>query len=427
MNKTIWNEIDSDNYEKLSSNISTDVLVIGGGICGILCAYRLAKEKKNVILVEQNRIGGIKTRKTTAVITALQDLLYSDLVNTLGYEKARLYLESTLMAINEYKSLALEYDFDFEEVSSYKYSLSDTSVLIKEMAALRDLGYRAYYHENINLPLNVNGAIEFKNQVQINPLKLIDKLKNEFKIYENTKIVKIYENNAITKEGFKISANNIIVCSGYPFLKMKGMFPLKQYQEKSYVVAIKNESGFNGNVIGLNKDDLYFRSYKDYLIIGDNQTRTGNNINGFNRLEKYVKEVYNTKILYKWINQDCVTLDSIPYIGKYGSFDNVYVCTGFNLWGMTGAMISSVLMCDYILKRDNKLFELFSTNRKINIGNAIKNTATAAKGLLSPGGKRCKHLGCKLKWNELDKTYECPCHGSKYDIDGKLLEGPSLK
>lgn len=426
MSKTIWDNDILKKFDRLYVDIETDVLVIGGGLCGILCAYRLSLAGKRVVLVEQNKIANCKTKRTTASITALQDVMYSDLIKSIGFDNAKLYLEANLLAINEYKELSKKFDFDYETVPSYKYSLDDLDILINEIEQIKKLGYDAELCDFINAPIKIKGAIKFNNQGQMNPVKLIKSLINDLEIYENTKIIKINEKTAYTLDGNKIYAKNIVVCTGYPFLKIKGLFPLKQYQEKSYVVAFKNNKKLDGNAIGISKNDLYFRDYKDYLIIGGNQLKTGKKINGFDFVDSVISFDDQNIIKYQWVNQDCVTLDKIPYIGKYGYFDNVYVATGFNLWGMTGSMISSILICDYILKKHNKFFKLFDPNRSMKVLNTIKNTGSAIKGLATPKLKRCSHLGCALKWIEEEQVYECPCHGSKYDKNGKLIDGPAI-
>lgn len=427
MSISIWDDSIVENYDRLYVDKETDVLVIGGGICGLLCAYRLNLAGKRVILVEQNKIASGKTRKTTASITALQDVMYHKLIKSIGYDKAKLYFEANLMAVEEYKRLSNKLDFDFEEVASYKYSLCEIDEIIDEVNTIKDFGYEAEFCKSINLPIKITGAIELKKQGQMNPLKLINSLIKHLEIYEKTKIVKIDEHIAYTDNGNKIYAKNIVVCTGYPFLKLKGLFPLKQYQEKSYVVAIKSDKKICGNVIGLKKEDLYFRNYKDYLIIGGNQIRTGKKNDGYDMIVDFISINGDDKIEYRWINQDCITLDQIPYIGKYGYLDDTYVATGFNLWGMTGAMISSIVICDYILKKHNRYFELFNPNRTMNMVNTIKNIGSATKGLLTPKLKRCSHLGCALNWNEKDNVYECPCHGSLYDKDGNVIDGPAIK
>ncbi len=422
--KSIWgNTVALDSYPALDEDISTNVLVIGGGICGILCAYNLVIEGLNVILVEQNKIAKQKTNKTTAVATILQDNLYSEMLNKVGFNKTKLFLDANLKAIQEYKRLSLKYDFDLENCPSYKYTSSEFTKLKDEYEALKKLGIKCQVKKYNDIK-----AIEVNNQVQFNPLKLIKNLSQVLKIYENTKIIKIKNNIAYTLNN-KIYAEHIIIATGYPFLKFKGHFFTKLYQKKSYVLATDNKNFDKINGVGINSNEIYFRTYKDFLLIGGNDSITGKNKTGFRPLYKFLKENFNNQLIYnQWINQDCHTLDYFPYVGVINKFNkHIYVSTGFNLWGMTGAMISSFVIKDIILNRKNNLIELLKPNRHLPISNRIKllkNTFTNFFKIKTP---RCSHLGCALNYNESEKCYECSCHGSKFNKNGKIIEGPANK
>ncbi|MGM9969356.1 MAG: FAD-dependent oxidoreductase [Anaeroplasma sp.] len=426
MNDFFWFDKNTE-YSPLTYDIEVEALVIGGGICGILCAYQLAIRRINVILVDKGRIGEKRTAKTTATITALQDFNYYDLIRKIGKEKARLVLEANLNAIEEYEQLSKIYDFDFERVSSYKYTNDSVEYLFKELNSIADLGYKAFYCNNISNLHKINGAIEFKNQAQMNPLKLIASLKNYFTIYENTEIINIKNNVAYTSENNKITAKNIIICTGYPFMKLKGKYFLKLIQEKSYVIAFKTNKKINGNAIGINKDDLYFRNYKEYMIIGGSQEKVSDNKQGYEEIEDYISANYGNVEMIKWVNQDTISLDSLPYIGRYSNYKNVYVATGFNLWGMTAAMISSLLIRDLILDQYNVYEKIYNPKRKIEKKALINNISNASIGMLTPSINRCTHLGCALSYNEKEGIYECKCHGSKFDKDGNIIIGPAQK
>lgn len=421
MMKSIWDNIELTKYPKLNKDINCDVLIIGGGICGILCGYYLAKKEYSVVIVEADTIASKKTLKTTATLTALQDVNYYDLINRLGSKGASLYYKANMDAIEDYKKLNEIYDFDFDIVSSYKYFNDDIDSFHKEIKALNDIkcNYNTIDFMELN---NVTNVIEFKNQAQINPLKLIASLSKDLTIYEKTKIINIHKLVAYTSDYNKISAKKIIVATGYPFLRFNGGFYLKMYQKKSYVIAIKNNTHFKGNMIGSNSKNLYFRNYKDYLIVGGNDQKTGDNILGFKPLIDYVG---NAKIINAWVNQDCMSLDYLPYIGKYGNENSVFVATGFNMWGMTSAMISAKLLTDMIDNKDNEYSQLFNPKRAMLIKPLLGNIINAISGFFRFKVKRCNHLGCALFYNKEENVFECPCHGSKFDINGNVIDGPS--
>lgn len=417
--KSLWEDVQIKKYDKLNRDIECEVLVIGGGITGVLTAFYLSKEGKKVVLVERDRLCSKKTNKTTAVITAFQDFYYKDFDSN----TANSYLRANLNAIEEYKKLSNLYSFDFEMCSSFKYG--DYDVLKEEFAVLRQMNYFCLFHEyleDFKAP-----ALEFKNQAQMHPLKLINCLIEKLIIYENTPVFRIKNNKAYTDK-YIIKADNIVVTTGYPFLKIKGLFPLKLHQEKSYVLAIKNDYLRKFNAIGTNINDLYFRSYGDYILIGGTQIRTGEEIDGFKKIEEFVRKEFNKDVEYKWINQDAISLDSLPYIGKYSLFsNNLFVATGFNLWGMTSAMNSALLIRDLIMKRENIYRQLFSPQRGYKLLPLLKNIKESIKGLISFKTPRCSHLGCKLKYIKEEDVYECPCHGTKYNKNGRIVDGPGIK
>lgn len=428
LNKTTWEGYIQKVFPKLEEDIECDVLVIGGGICGILCAYHLNQNGKKVVVLEADRICQKKTLKTTATITAIEDLMYYDLINQFGIEKAKLYLEANLFAINEYRKLSDKIDFDFEECPSYKYSTIDDGKIELEVAAIKTLGYSCDIKEKIDIPIHIFKALKFEKQGQMNPTKLINYLISELEIYEESRVIKIKDNLAYTETN-KIKFEDVVVCTGFPFLKIKGLFFMKMHQKKSHVVEVFDEYKTKGNGVGTTDNDIYFRNYNGQVLLGSCDEKTGYNCIGYDKIYSFIVDKYNIKkIKTRWMNIDAITLDGMPYIGKYTSFDeNIYVATGFNMWGMTKSMLAAHIITDLIDGKENKFAKLFSPQRKMIIKPLLKNMGSALKGLISFNNKRCKHLGCGLHYNHLDQTYECRCHGSKYDKNGKVIETPTQK
>lgn len=416
--KTIWDNITLKEFPRLDSNLSTDILVIGGGICGILCAHMLAQTGKKVILVEKDRLSQQRTHKTTAVATSLQDLYYSDIEKHFGLKVAQQYYEINQLAIKEYQKLSNRYDFDYQEVSTFKY-FSDKQKYLNEQNTLKKINCEFKAHDTWNN--SQFSAIEFPHQCQFHPLMLIQNLIEGLEIYEHTPIIKLNNGIAYTPKN-KIYARHIIVCTGYPFLRFRGLFFTKLTQSKSYVMAIETSKKYP-SAIGENLSDLYFRNYHELLLLGGNDQKTGHPSDGYAPLEKYLKENNLSSPTCQWINQDTCSADGLPYIGKYGHFQNVYVATGFNLWGMTGSMISALIIKDDIFNKSNQYAKLFSPKRKTPFLKLLQNIKTATLNLLK-FKKRCTHLGCALYFNDKEQCYECPCHGSKYDLNGKVIYNP---
>ncbi len=427
--KSIWQDnINMSKFDSVNSDFDVDVLIIGGGICGILCAYWLDTAGINYALLEGGRICGKTTSNTTAKITSQHGLIYNKIVKKYGLDIAKLYLESNEDAILEYENLCKDIDCDFKRADNYVYSLNDKKILEKELLALKKLGYKnAEYCENMELPFDTVGAIKFKNQAQFNPLKFIAHIVNGLNIFENSHVSEMIDTTAIVNDKFKVKAKKVIVATHFPFINKHGLYFLKMYQHRSYVLALENPPEISGMYVDENKKGLSFRNYDNYLLLGGGSHRTGKNGGSYLELEKFVKQYFPQSIIrYKWATQDCMTLDDIPYIGKYSkSTPNLYVATGFNKWGMTSSMIASKILCDLVQEKKNKYAMVFSPSRSMLHGQIAINSFESLCGWLSFTKKRCPHLGCGLKWNKYEHTWDCSCHGSRFDEYGKVLNNPA--
>ncbi len=427
--KSLWVDTTTlPSFPTLEENLKTDVVIIGGGLCGILCAYYLQQVGKKVIVLEKNKIGMGITKNTTAVITAQHDVLYAKRIKKDGFAKAKQYLEANLLAVEEYRKLSKRFNFDFEEKDSYLYSTKDITPLEEEVKALQALGVDAKLVDEIPLPFMIKKALKFPRQAQMNALKLINQLAKELSIYEHTNVINIKQNKVYTDKHF-IETSHIIVTTHYPFLKRWGMYPVKLFQRRSYVVAIKNSNNIKGTYTNLEKAGFYFRNYQDYLLIGGNDEKTGVYQKQYENLVAFCQKYYpNNPIAYMWANQDCVTLDDTPYIGLYSHFNkHIYVATGFNLWGMTQSMISAMLLKDFITKQKNKYQSLYRPHRPIINKKLFLHMKSFFKNVVKPLKPRCTHLGCSLVWNEVEETWDCPCHGSRFTKEGKVIDNPATK
>lgn len=427
MIKSLWTETASlPSFPKLDQDISTDVLIIGGGMAGILCAHFLREAGIDYLLCEADTIAGGTTAGTTAVISAQHSTLYGTYIKKFGYTKARLYLEANLQAVSAYRSLCQSFDCDFADIPACLYSCSNTKTMEKEVSALHSLGYNARLVHEIPLPVPALAAVEFPDQAQFHPLKFISALAKGMNIREHTRLFRIEPGAAYT-EHYRIAANKIIVASHFPILNTHGLFAAKLYQKRSYVLALEDAATVPGSYVEYKSNGLYFRSYKDMLIVGGGDHRTGKKPCQYDMLRHYAQEHHPAaKEAYAWAAQDCISLDGIPYIGPYSkSLPDVYVATGFNEWGMTSSMVAAKLLTDLIAGRKNKYTEVFSPSRSIFSGQLFCNIGSSLMGLLTPSTKRCPHLGCALKWNSCEHTWDCPCHGSRFTREGKLICDPA--
>ncbi len=404
----------------------TDVLIIGGGIAGILCAYKLKNAGVDCMLTEATEICGGITKNTTAKITLSHGLIYDKMIRRFGEDKARLYAKAQSKALKEYAQLCGNIDCDFDIRDNYVYSLTDRKKIEKEIAALLRLGVKAELSDVRELPFSVAGAVRVKDQAQFHPLKFLYAIAKDLPIYEHTKVTELMPHKAKTNHG-EISYKKLIIATHFPMLNKHGLYPLKLYQHRSYVIALKGAKNVGGMYVDECDTGLSFRAYGDLLLLGGGGHRTGKNGGCWQELEDFAKKYYkNTEIVAKWATQDCMTLDDIPYIGQYAkSTPDVFVATGFNKWGMTNAMVAANLLCDLVQEKQNPYAAVFDPSRTVLRPQLAVNTFDSVVGIITPTVPRCPHLGCALKYNKAEHTWDCPCHGSRFSEDGELIDNPA--
>ena len=424
--KTIWDKSSLPRFEALEGDVKTDVLIIGGGMAGILCAYMLECEGVDYILIEKDRICRGVTANTTAKITSQHGLIYGKLIREFGAEAARMYYEANESAIGRFHALCSDIDCNFEKKDAYVYSLNRLGKLEKELRALEVIGANADYVKSIPLPMKTVGAIRFENQAQFDPLKFICGIAPRLNIFEQTKAI-AHDGRSVICNRARITAQKIICATHFPFINKHGLYFAKMYQHRSYVLALEGAQDVEGMYIDESKHGLSFRNYNGTLLLGGGSHRTGKKGGNWNVLSDFAKSHYpNAREICRFATQDCMTLDGIPYIGQYSkSTPDFYVATGFNKWGMTSSMVASELLCDMVLGRKNRYSALFSPSRTMLRTQLAVNLFETTVNLITPTRPRCPHLGCALKWNREEHTWDCPCHGSRFDEKGELLNGPA--
>lgn len=413
-------------FDRLEKDISTDVLIIGGGLAGILCAYMLEQTGVDYVLVEADRLCGGITKNTTAKITSQHGLLYDKLIREFNTATAGLYLRANQEALQRYRKLCANIDCHFEEKDNFVYSVDSRSKIDKEIAALKTLGFPAQRLESVPLPFPVAGAVKFIKQAQFNPLQFVSGIAKGLRIYEHTPVRELIGTTAVTDRG-RITANRIIVATHFPFLNKHGAYFLKMFQHRSYVIALENAPQVNGMYVDEAPKGLSFRNYENLLLLGGGDHRTGKKGGGWQELRAFAARHYPGAVeKYHWATQDCITLDGVPYIGRYASgTENLYVATGFNKWGMTSSMVAAALLTDMVHGKGSPYQAVFDPTRTILRPQLAANAAAATVNLLTPRGPRCPHLGCALKWNPAERTWDCPCHGSRFAENGELIDNPA--
>lgn len=420
-----------------TKTIHHDIIVIGAGMAGILTAYYLQEQGKDVLVLEADRIASGQTERTTAKITSQHGLKYSKLIKKIGTKKARIYAQANEAAIREYEQLIQKEHItcQFEHVPAYLYTLQDVSLLYEEAQAASSLGIDAYLTDETELPFPVAGALCFRNQAQFSPLEFIQHLAAQLNVMEHTQVLKIRDNQVLTKDRV-MTANKIVVATHYPLRNVPGFYFLRQHQERSYVLALSECDRLHGMYYGIDKEGLSLRQAGDVLLLGGSSHRTGDKKakGAYDNLLQAAKQYYSgSREVTRWAAQDCMTHDGIPFIGKYSIFmPNLYVVTGFQKWGMTSSMIAAMILRDELCGVKNAYGKLFSPQRiqvRAAFGSLLVDIGMSVKGLVKGlfCKPRCPHMGCELVWNPDEKSWDCPCHGSRFEEDGTLLDNPAKR
>lgn len=466
-NISIWSEY-TENYKHniLKENIDTDILIIGGGITGINTAYFLKDSNNKITLIDSNIIGSGVTLKTTAKISYLEQDIYRKLTNMHGKSIAKKYYESRKDAINLLTKIIKDnkIDCDLEKVSSILFTQEKKNInkLNEEKDILLSFGEKVKdYKDDI-----IKNGFSVDNTYTFNPIKYINSIrniiKNKIDIYENTMATSIKKENnkyIVTTKNGNIKTDKIILACHYPFFVIPYLFPIRTYIEREYVCATKVDSPKNITMINIDEYLYSVRYYKDYLIYVSCDHKLTSKIDyakNFNETKDKFIKLFNKNPEYMWINQDIVSHDKLPIIGKLK--DNIYISTAYNAWGMTNSIVGAKLTSDLILNKDNKYIDLFNPKRiniplifnllvgmfnylkayiespfhkcnpkYVKINGIIYGVYTDKQGVEHKVKLICPHMKCALVFNKAEKTWDCPCHGSRFDIDGNIISVPSVK
>ncbi|MDD2190211.1 MAG: FAD-dependent oxidoreductase [Eubacteriales bacterium] len=478
-------------YPALHEDAKADVIIVGGGIAGITCAYLLSKEGLSVTVLEANRLACGTTGHTTAKITSQHNLIYYKLLKQLGAELAKQYADANQTAILEIKKLTetLNINCDFVSQPAFVYTESEDYInpLHEELNTALNFGIKADYVDSIPFPFTIKGALRFDNQAQFHPLKYSLSLAGAFtenggKIFEKTRVVELAKDEqyaVITDEGHRVSSDILIIASHYPFYNKAGMYFSRIYQQRSYVAAVRAKEKYPGGMYINAEEPVHsLRSHTTHdgelILLGGAQHKSGqggNTKKNYEELLDFAEPYFNiTGVPYHWSTQDCMTVDGLPYVGNMTSdTPNLYITTGFGKWGMTNSMASAMLLRDLITKGDSPWKDVYNPSRHTKAASALtfaaENFNVAEKLIggkfqpltklenieLVPGegkvvdldGKRagvymddegvrhivnttCTHMGCELNWNPAERTWDCPCHGSRFSCTGKVIDSPAV-
>lgn len=484
---TIWHQnIIPPSFPTLKDSIRTDTAIIGGGLCGILTAFYLNRIGIDCVVLEAETIGSGQTAGTTAKITAQHGLCYHNLIQSHGKASARIYALACQTAVSEYESLIQKerISCDFRRCPSYIYSTQENTLfLMAEANDALSLGLDAAYTDELSLPFPITGAVRFERQACFHPLRFLYAIAEKLQIFEHSRVLHIdppsgkkgdasADCSILHTENGKITANHVIFACHYPFLRYPGFYFLRMYQKQNPMLALRSAPLPSSVCLGIDPDGLSFRSAGEYLLLGGSNYRSGDASMAAATadilVEKARKYYPESEIAAHWTAQDCVTADGLPYIGAFAkNRPGWYLADGFGKWGMTGSLLSAALLSDLLTGRDNPLEELLSPERFLrhasasflaeHVSQSVNHLVLArfkkpaettddlekdeggivlhhgkkaaayrnADGCLYTFIPKCPHMGCELTWNRAAKTFDCPCHGSRFCYDGKLLCGPA--
>lgn len=478
------------NIPVLNEDLQCDVCIIGAGITGIAVGYRLNEAGYKVVLIDKQEPLNLATGNTTAKFTFQHSLIYSDIIENYGEDKAKLYYQSQLKGMAYVRSLIEKHNIqcDFKETSAIVYAVTeeDREDLLKEKDAYKQLNIP---HEIVtDLPFNIKGNIGLKvdSQFELNPVKYLDFLITYLMtqgvlVYKNTeaKNVEREDDDSIitTTSNNTIISNQLVIATAYPFFEGNGLYYTRLEAHRSYLLAfeIEEDKKYDDIMMISHSSSSYSLRFSktdgiNYLLVGGQGNKVGQAISEMEsnqRLVDFARSHFDvSEPVFKWSAQDYKPLDTIPYIGRLTSkFEDIYVATGFNKWGMSNGSFASILLTDLIRNKQSRYEELFNPSRGDvtgNIGEFVKANLNVAKemikgkvvqdeielgdikndegGIIKYDGQRvaayrddngklflsdstCTHLGCELEYNDSDRSFDCPCHGSRFNYDGKVLEG----
>jgi glycine/D-amino acid oxidase-like deaminating enzyme/nitrite reductase/ring-hydroxylating ferredoxin subunit len=487
---SLWMDTSSRTaYAALEGDYACDVAILGGGIVGLTAADFLTRAGRKVVVVEAWQTAGGVSGFTTAKITSLHTLIYKHLLDNFGPERAQIYASANQWAIEHIaERVAMGgIECDFVRDSAWTYAMTDDGreQVQQEVQAALKLGLPAQFVEEAPLPFRTRGSIKFDNQARFHPRKYLLALAETITtggsaIFEQTRALRVEEHDThceVTTDRGRIKAESVIVATHYPFHD-EAMYFARLSPQRSYALAVKVQGGQpDGMFISADEPERSVRRQpyggEDILIVGGDVHKTGQDDDTVRRylaVADWARENFQVEeFLYHWSTQDPKTPDGVPYIGRAKkSNERIFMASGFDGWGMTGGTVAGKLLSDLCSHRENEWAELYDPNRSeiraartlisenVNVGKHLlgdkikggqhvdplslkrgeakvisfdSKTVAAYRdeeNVLHAVSAACTHMGCTLHWNTAEKSWDCPCHGSRFDVDGKVLHGPAI-
>ena len=476
----------STDYPSPRQTVDVDVAVIGGGIAGVTAALLLARDGARVAVLEAARVGTGVTGCTTAKVSALQATVYSTISARKGDEAAAAYAEASLAGAQRVAEIVAEEKINcqLERRDAYTYAAdeSERASVEREQEAAARAGLGVELVDSSDLPFPTHGAVRLHDQLQFHPVRYVQGIAAALRraggeVFEQVRALGLSEESPcrIATTAGEVRAGHVVVATHYPFLD-RGLYFALLKPQRSYCVAARLAAGSpsQGMSISAGSNTRSVRSFGGWLIIGGEGHPAGSGKavpERYERLEDFAREHWNVaEVTHRWSAHDPVSYDHLPMIGSYrpGS-SRLWVATGFMKWGMTTATFAGMILADRIAGRENPWAATFSPQRAsltslhevaqlgakfaagVTLDRVSPPEAWSAKGI-QPGearvlrdgaGKKgvycdeegtvfavsldCTHLSCVLRFNAAERSWDCPCHGSRFAVDGSVLEGPAVR
>ncbi|MCL2630625.1 MAG: FAD-dependent oxidoreductase [Firmicutes bacterium] len=482
MENSFWYVDGVKKYPKLSSNVKVDACVIGGGLAGLMTAYELSTRGLKVCVVEASVVGSGDSGRSSAMLSYAHDAVYSRLIKKHGKEKASEYLRLNESGLEKIKKIisenALDCDYNDADMHLFSTTKKGKKQIHKEAKAYKTLGKDFEVTTNSELPYKVTANLKIGSQGYLNPFKFLHCLcglieKNGGIIYENTKPSEAPDGETLWIGDYSVKAKHFVVATHFPYIIMPGFYFAKIYRHRSRNIAFHTQFELKGIYESVEDNGYEYRPINGGILAGGNNERTGRykKKGGFLPVEEHIKDKFGAderKIVSRFSAHDCMTFDMLPYAGNYGMLGskNLFVITGFNKWGFTHSAVASDIISDLIEGKERE--NLYDTKRLYISKTPLKTVENVANLLAGFGslvidsdmkkvsrvkngtgatvrinGKRiglyreengkihavsgvCPHMGCGLKWNQDELSWDCPCHGSRFGIHGNLLNNPAL-
>lgn len=481
-----FDKVEPPAYPPLAADLEVDVAIVGGGQVGLHCAHRLKGSGLRAAVFEARRIGRQATGRSTAKVTSQHGQKYSTLIRNFGEEGARVYAQANQAAMDEIARLAagMEDSAGLEPRAAYIYAMNESEAeqLEKEADAARALGLPAEIVIDAGLPFPVTALLKYSGQYQFDPYRYLIGLAGfiDAPIFEQSRVTWIGDCSPrrLTVNGHTVTARHVVVATQMPVVN-DGLYFAKAFPFAHPVVAAQLPEGkrLEGMFISAGSPSHSLRTAqkngRTFLIAAGGEYKQGHADDQQRMLDDLRafldREFAIDTLSHIWTNEDFRPMDGAAFVGPTTSDGDLLVATGFDAWGITQGVVAGDIIAEHVLGRTHHAAELFEATRikpaagvtKFTKGNIkaashllgdrmlkrkavpLDSIAPGSGGIIARGGEQlaalrredgtlmtlsatCTHMGCIVGWNEIDRTWDCPCHGSRFDESGEVIAGPAI-